>query len=854
MTRPESRTASPSTTCTMSRTSAVCGSRTLPPSGPRALPLLSLLAFGFALLLGGCKIQHHSGGVSSAPADPGAQPSVAIFLDPEVLNAKTTGSPTFPITGRVVDLDGLGLPTELAYYGGLSTGVTGVVCADDGCGSGPGSGVIPIGPDGVFDGAIELAYGTNSVELSIPGTTIVETVKVVYNPGYTFGGALTLSEDVVYVSDGSASDLAFVDGSCSEPMLVSVTIALTDPETMSDGVSLVRVDEVGSESSIAFMTDNGDLQNGDEIEGDKIYSALVEFCEFATGEFTLKVVVHRSSGTIATSEEVPVIIVERKEESVLEELIALQNSLQSQLEAAHANGTVAQAIASIEAQLSADPRVAEVGRNDANDGVWVVYEAGIAGVIQKPAAGIKGGSTPRLATAPTGDPRESSGRLVGWGAYDSFHVQPSTGAVGFVEEEEVAAGSNTVESTRVRLIAAQFFDWGEDDDVPMMYSMFTEQGCYGVEFVGYLSEGQGSVEDFKNLGDYGVVAISSHGDTVYRGVSPESADRFGWSGSFGQVVVHSNMEATAELCREYESDLQRGRLVLWGGSFGMMPTFFSKYTGSCPNSLVYMSICRGTYNATLAAAFLGQGAGAFLGYSDYVAVGFCVANGPPVIAAMLEPGQTLAEAFIPGIVEADDSPAEFRGFGSLDLSIEHEGLLDASYESGQLSHNFAIEGDARIIPALGATLPTDGNYMGIVSTGLGYTTDSGRMTQEFCLDDDAGTIAFDWNFFSEEYMEWVGSQFQDSFTVTLTEADDPTNTVVLFHEFVDSLAGIVSSVEIGFDKGDVYATGWYTELATIPAGFAGKRVRLEFHATDVGDSAWDTAVLIDHIEVLPIQN
>jgi hypothetical protein len=49
-------------------------------------------------------------------------------------------------------------------------------------------------------------------------------------------------------------------------------------------------------------------------------------------------------------------------------------------------------------------------------------------------------------------------------------------------------------------------------------------------------------------------------------------------------------------------------------------------------------------------------------------------------------------------------------------------------------------------------------------------------------------------------------------------------------------------------------TGWYTELATIPAGFAGKRVRPEFHATDVGDSAWDTAVLIDHIEVLPIQN
>jgi len=35
----------------------------------------------------------------------------------------------------------------------------------------------------------------------------------------------------------------------------------------------------------------------------------------------------------------------------------------------------------------------------------------------------------------------------------------------------------------------------------------------------------------------------------------------------------------------------------------------------------------------------------------------------------------------------------------------------------------------------------------------------------------------------------------------------------------------------------------------IPVALQGKRVNLEFHTTDVGDSAFDTVVLIDNIIV-----
>ena len=108
-------------------------------------------------------------------------------------------------------------------------------------------------------------------------------------------------------------------------------------------------------------------------------------------------------------------------------------------------------------------------------------------------------------------------------------------------------------------------------------------------------------------------------------------------------------------------------------------------------------------------------------------------------------------------------------------------------------------------------------------------------------------ISFDWNFFSEEFLEYVGSIYQDSFIVTLSEKNNPGNTLTLVSETIDSLAGQVHKVDNSFDQGDVYATGWETTTTTIPESFQNKKVILKFYTTDVGDSIYDTAVLIDNI-------
>ena len=139
--------------------------------------------------------------------------------------------------------------------------------------------------------------------------------------------------------------------------------------------------------------------------------------------------------------------------------------------------------------------------------------------------------------------------------------------------------------------------------------------------------------------------------------------------------------------------------------------------------------------------------------------------------------------------------------------------------------------------------------MALVSTGLGLTTQSGSFAQDICLPPlppgkTKMTLQYDWNFFSEEFLEYCGSQYQDFFEVTygdnvlqFTKVDDLCNEGGLIHD------------DIAFDKGDVYRTGWRTQSVDMTA-FAGSTATLTFAAGDVGDSIYDTAILVDNARIV----
>ena len=115
-----------------------------------------------------------------------------------------------------------------------------------------------------------------------------------------------------------------------------------------------------------------------------------------------------------------------------------------------------------------------------------------------------------------------------------------------------------------------------------------------------------------------------------------------------------------------------------------------------------------------------------------------------------------------------------------------------------------------------------------------------------------------WNFLSEEFLEYIGSTYQDYFNVVVKDANGVEN--VLLDRTIDALAtqfgatktdpGTLTSVspDIVFDRGGVYMTGWQTSTFTI-SQYAGQRITLILRAGDVGDSIYDTAILLDDIAV-----
>lgn len=750
----------------------------------------------------------------------------AIVLDPSIPPVGTSSGKKLPIFGQLIDLSGEGLPGTLDW-------------ASDGGGK-AAAGSFKV-KHGAFTGAIKLGAGDNRIVLSANGGQGEVVLDCTCNPGFEFGGLLVVTPDMVFAG---------------ETTQMTAQIAILDPHVDANNVWLMTWN-AGDTASLFPMTDDGDLGHGDEIQGDRVYTGRASLPWLAPGLVQLRVFASRTDGGgDAWSERFDLVVSQHLTDGELADMLAQQAALQAEIDAAVISGLLPEVLSDIKAALEADPDVAEVGYSESGLGLWMVYDNGVPAVLYSPLADGKGGggtAAPQL--APQVAP-ERAARAAAWDAASKPAI-PAYGAWlrPAASEPDLPAGAlaakpaNSVQSNRAKLIAAQYFDWGENDDIPVMAQKLEDDGCFEVTYRKFTSAGSGSVEEFKNLGQYGLVFISSHGDSFFRGLPGLWEDQFGWNGPLGIVIVDSNMAVTPANKAAYETDLKKGRLVLWYGTYGMTPNFIKRYTGPMPNSLVYMSICRGTWNGTLAAAFLGQGAGAFLGYSDYVKVSFTKAHGPPLLDVLLEDDKTMADAFTPGQKETDADPAEFMLFGAGDLALDPERLNDGGFESAAIGQGWLPAGDARIVPWLGEFGPTEGAFMGIISTGLGFTTSSGSISQTFCLGAGAQAIVFDWNFISEEFVEYCGSIYQDFFIVSI-ENLDTGGSAQLFATWVDALCGDVFPVGFSFDQGDAHATGWNHANLPLPEGFGGSQVRLTFAASDVGDSIYDTAILLDDIRVV----
>lgn len=334
-------------------------------------------------------------------------------------------------------------------------------------------------------------------------------------------------------------------------------------------------------------------------------------------------------------------------ESAKSQQVTYINSLQSyeygspeQIERIHA----------IKKELENSSAVEKVETTESGTALWVSYNAGFDGIIAVTPDESKGNSANQKILEQLVDKESVKAKI--------FSENNALELIKTIKEQSsikksVPRLSGYIGNKKVLSLTAQYYAWGENDDIPVISEMLEKQG-YDVTYKKYRALNSGDIEDFKNWDKYGIVLLSSHGEA-----------------SKTKTAIHIN--AIIDVLK-YQEDLKAKRIVVWGNSYGVTQEFIKKYNDNFPNTLVYMSICKGAYNDTMADVLTSKGAASYIGYDNYVDVSFAKTYGVKLFEDLLKSGANLSTAYKVGIKEDDEDPAELKLFGTSNLSIQVAGV------------------------------------------------------------------------------------------------------------------------------------------------------------------------------------
>ena len=635
----------------------------------------------------------------------------------------------------------------------------------------------------------------------------------------------------------------------NEPEEVTVLAAIPyNPAAGIPNVLLQKVDESGTIiGTVGNLTDDGDLNNGDEIAGDGVFTTLQTMSSPQEERIWLRVDVQN---TPLTSDIFFLDSITHLTDEDLTQILTLQDTAVSTYEALVVTLGEEGARDAVLADLQQEETVIQAGISESGFGIWTLYNAGVIGALELNPPGTRGGA--QLDDRPIPPPPPVP-------TVDTPVQIPSL--------LNINGDENEIQNNKAIVLGAFNWDFGVTDDAPGIQQILTNTSCPSID-VTYLLDNSVTVGVMKTLNQYGIIVMTSHGDTYYNGILSLWQDKWGWNYPFGQVVILTGEQATTANRAANEIDLKQGRLAITssssGGYYAVLPSFIRHYAGEgYGNSLIYFGSCRSTYNSSMADAFLDNGANTYLGYSEYVDSAFAGTAGVNFFEQLFndENVENVGDAFITGQNDGGNPPAYFELIGDTSLELASSQLKNGNFETGTPGA-WTTSGDGRVIGQLGNFQPTDENYMGIISTGLGFTTSSGSISQDICIPEDAQVLTFNWNFNSEEFLEWCTSIYQDFFRVDVTTEAGTEN---LFYRSIDNLCGSVSATTLAFDQSgpgcnpsefndcQVWSTGWQSQaldISTIAANHADETITLSFSAGDVGDSIFDSAILLDEITIM----
>lgn len=208
----------------------------------------------------------------------------------------------------------------------------------------------------------------------------------------------------------------------------------------------------------------------------------------------------------------------------------------------------------------------------------------------------------------------------------------------------IKATQTSVPPHNALLIAAGGTQFDPSDEAKSSSAPFAAAGWS-------IATGSESTTDFTNLSSYGAIVVTAHGDVI-PGIGPV-------------IDARGIPNNTASLL-----DLLNHRTILENSAdIAITPNFIVHYAGRMPGTVVYVGGCSSMADASLANAFLHQGASAFIGYSGPVSNTFAFEHGMTVIRTLLSKHRNRV-ADIPKINKATDSTgAKLQAMGNLKARI-----------------------------------------------------------------------------------------------------------------------------------------------------------------------------------------
>lgn len=686
---------------------------------------------------------------------------------------------------------------------------------------------------------ITLVPGDNVVTVTAKNAsqTVTDSIVITYNPAFTFQDRLRANPRVAKAGKNTA---------------VNAVIAIGKATNVVKGsVKLLRVDEAGNTlTTYGEMTDDGALNtSGDEIKGDGLYTRKININDSAPGAARLRasVQVQLNGQTMtAYSDILPI--------DVVADISGAEcNDAMGALAAG--KGAASGGPQAVVDALKANAAVADAGAGPGG-GVWVRFKSGLLGAVPIVKAGSRGGA--------------------GGSGGNGGGVEPNLGL-----------STVQVASKHALLLDPSASEFS-GDEVAAFAKTLSATACPAYT-VDNPTNAKADLRWYRRLFDYGIVALASHGDALFGSMAKEAKATYDWRHPGAQEVLWTGHNITCSYfgssgapqasCSEQQgcgpeseciinqiggkgvcvdhltADLRRGRVVFGAdGQYGILPAFIKRHAEEpYPKSLIYLGACRSLWNGSMAGELFAAGAAAVAGFNGNTASEFASKWGQTFLQNIVEGKKLSGVAHVQ--IEDPFNPGNFFLLvGAQNLDAFFSDILNPSWETGSLQ-GWMKAGDGRVISRLGSTVPVAGKFMGIISTGLGYTAQTGKIEQRFCIPSGKSKFSFWWKFYSEEFKEYCGSSYQDAFTARLEgNVNGKAASITVVNAKVDDLCDGgpqfkgLTPADVSFDQGGVFMTPWVAGNKDISPFSGNGSVLLSFFTTDVGDSIFDTAVLIDKVE------